>query len=108
VLAGFTLYYTRNQKGNFHVGLRTEKARLRSAVLHLEDLMRRILHSPIREQADHLNQVLRGPSKRIPSAQSSSMGMFPFFSESLLGCNTKPLPRMEYDIRLDSLENTGL
>ncbi|MFZ0898759.1 MAG: hypothetical protein WB758_08970 [Candidatus Sulfotelmatobacter sp.] len=60
MLAGFTLYCTRNQKGNFHVGLRTEKARLRRAVLHLEHLMRRMLHSPIREQADHLNQVLRG------------------------------------------------
>src|SRR6516165_9930934 len=29
---GFTLYCTRNQKGNFRVGLRTEKTRLRRAL----------------------------------------------------------------------------
>ena len=32
---GFTLYCTRNQKGNFRVGLRTEKTRLRRALMHL-------------------------------------------------------------------------
>ena len=57
---GFTLYCTRNQKGNFRVGLRTEKSRLRRALLHLQELMRRMRHLPIREQASHLNQVLRG------------------------------------------------
>src|SRR2546428_12728041 len=57
---GFTLYCTRNRKGNFRVGLRTEKSRLRRALGHAQDRMRRIRHLPIREQADHLNQVLRG------------------------------------------------
>jgi RNA-directed DNA polymerase len=54
------LYCTRNRKGNFRVGLRTEKSRLRRALGHGQDRMRRLRHLPIREQADHLNQVLRG------------------------------------------------
>jgi len=57
---GFTLYCTRNQKGNFRIGLRTEKSRLRRALQHAQDRMRRMRHLPIREQVDHLNQVLRG------------------------------------------------
>lgn len=57
---GFTLYCTRNRKGNFRVGVRTEKSRLRRALSHAQDLMRRMRHLPIREQVDHLNQVLRG------------------------------------------------
>ena len=57
---GFTLYCTRNQKGNFRVGWRTEKSRLRRALTHWQEQMRRIRHLPIQEQADHLNQRLRG------------------------------------------------
>ena len=57
---GFTLYCTLNQKGNFRVGLRTEKSRLRRAFMHLQDQMRRMRHLPIGEQANHLNQMLRG------------------------------------------------
>jgi RNA-directed DNA polymerase len=57
---GFTLYCTLNQKSNFRVGLRTEKSRLRRAFMHLQDQMRRRRHLPIGEQANHLNQMLRG------------------------------------------------
>ena len=57
---GFTLYCTRNRRGNFRVGLRTEKSRLRRALMRLQDQMRRMRHSPLREQAEHLNQMLRG------------------------------------------------
>jgi RNA-directed DNA polymerase len=57
---GFTLYCTRNRKGNFRVGLRTERSRLRRAILRFQDQMRRMRHSPLREQADRLNQILRG------------------------------------------------
>jgi hypothetical protein len=57
---GFTLYCTRNQKGNFRVGLRTEKTRLRRALTRLQDQMRRMRHEPIPEQVGHLNQMLRG------------------------------------------------
>lgn len=57
---GFTLYCTRNQKGNFKIGMRTEKARLRRSLVHLKDLMRRMRHLLIRDQVENLNRVLRG------------------------------------------------
>jgi hypothetical protein len=57
---GFTLYCTRNQKGNFKVGMRTEKSRLRRSLTSLRDLMRRIRHLTIQEQVNNLNNVLRG------------------------------------------------
>jgi RNA-directed DNA polymerase len=57
---GFTLYCTRNQKGNYKVGLRTEKSRLQRSLSHLRDLMRRMRHLSVREQVSNLNRVLRG------------------------------------------------
>lgn len=57
---GFNLYCTRNHKGNFKVGFRTEKSRLHRSLTHLCDLMRRIRHLPVREQVINLNRVLRG------------------------------------------------
>jgi RNA-directed DNA polymerase len=57
---GFTLYCTRNQKGNFKVGLRTEKSRFRRSLSRLCDLMRRMRHLSVREQTVNLNRVLRG------------------------------------------------
>jgi RNA-directed DNA polymerase len=57
---GFTLYCTRNQKGKFRVGLRTERSRPRRGLLRMQELMRRIRHLSIQEQANQLNQVLRG------------------------------------------------
>ena len=57
---GFTLYCTCNRKGNFRVGFRTEKSRLRRAILRFEDQMRRMRHFPLQEQADQLKQMLRG------------------------------------------------
>lgn len=57
---GFTLYCTRNLKGNFKVGMRTEKSRLRRSLLSLHDLMRRMRHLPVQEQVSNLNAVLRG------------------------------------------------
>ncbi len=57
---GFTLYCTHNRKGNFKVGLRTEKSRLRRSLSSLRELMRRMRHLPVREQAINLNRVLRG------------------------------------------------
>jgi RNA-directed DNA polymerase len=57
---GFTLYCTRNRKGNFKVGLRTEKSRLKRSLMHLSGLMRRMRHLPVKEQVDNLNRVLRG------------------------------------------------
>jgi group II intron reverse transcriptase/maturase len=57
---GFTLYCSRNRQGHFKVGFRTEKSRLLRSVAHLTDLMRRMRHLPVREQAINLNRVLRG------------------------------------------------
>jgi len=57
---GFTLYCTRNLKGNFKVGMRTEKSRLQLSLSQLCDLMRRMRHLPIGEQVINLNRVLRG------------------------------------------------
>jgi RNA-directed DNA polymerase len=57
---GFTLYCTRNQKGNFKVGMRTEKSRLRRSLSSLHALMREIRHLAIQKQVDGVNVVLRG------------------------------------------------
>jgi RNA-directed DNA polymerase len=56
---GFTLYCTRNLKGNFKVGMRTEKSRLRRSLMSLCDQMRQTRHRPIQEQVDALNLTLR-------------------------------------------------
>src|SRR6202049_3000367 len=57
---GFTLYCTRNLKGNFKIGMRTEKSRVRSRLMSLQALMRRIRHLSVREQVNTLNAALRG------------------------------------------------
>jgi predicted DCC family thiol-disulfide oxidoreductase YuxK len=57
---GFTLYCTRNQKGNFRIAMLTEESRLRRAHMRLQDQMRRMRHSSLQEQANHLNQMHRG------------------------------------------------
>jgi RNA-directed DNA polymerase len=57
---GLTLYCTRNRKGNFKVGMRTEKSRLKRSLLSLQELMRRIRHDKISDQAGEINIVLRG------------------------------------------------
>jgi hypothetical protein len=57
---GFTLYCTRNLKGNFKVGMRTEKSRLRRSLMAMQDLMRRMRHLPVQVQVGNLNAVLRG------------------------------------------------
>src|SRR6267142_117505 len=57
---GLTLYCTRNQKGNFQVGMRTEKSRLRRSLTSLQELMQRIRHHTISEQAGEINCILRG------------------------------------------------
>jgi group II intron reverse transcriptase/maturase len=57
---GFTHYCTRNRKGNFKVGRKTEKSRLRRSLANLTALMRDIRHWSLRDQRERLNQVLRG------------------------------------------------
>ena len=57
---GFTLYCTRNHRGNFKVGWRTDKSRLRRSLAQCHQLLQIIRHEPLEEQAGQLNQVLRG------------------------------------------------
>src|SRR5215468_4677497 len=57
---GLTLYCARNRKGNFKVGMRTEKSRLRRSLLSLQELMRCLRHHRIRDQISEINAALRG------------------------------------------------
>src|ERR1700693_1385248 len=57
---GLTLYCTRNRKGNFKVGMRTEKSRLRRSLMSLQEKMRQMRHLTIGQQVDELNDALRG------------------------------------------------
>lgn len=57
---GFTHYCTRDRKGDFIVGRKTEKTKLKQSLGKLQRLMREIRHFSMREQAKAINQVLRG------------------------------------------------
>ena len=57
---GMTLYCSRNLKGNFKVGMRTEKSRLRRSLATLRERMRQIRHFTIKDQAHEINLILRG------------------------------------------------
>jgi len=57
---GFTLYCTRNHRGNFKVGWRTDKSRLRRSLAKFHQLLQIIRHEPLQDQAEQINQVLRG------------------------------------------------
>ena len=57
---GLTLYCTRNRTGNFKVGMRTEKSRLRRSLMSLQEKMRQMRHLTIGQQVDELNDALRG------------------------------------------------
>ena len=57
---GMTLYCSRNLKGNFKVGMRTEKSRLRRSLATLQERMRQIRHFAITDQVHKINLILRG------------------------------------------------
>lgn len=57
---GFTHYCTCNRKGNFRVGRKTEKTRLKRSLGKLRELMRLIRHHELKDQVKEINQVLRG------------------------------------------------
>ena len=57
---GFTHYGTCNRKGNYKVGRKTEKSRLRRTMAALRELMRDIRHWSLKDQVSRLNQSLRG------------------------------------------------
>ena len=57
---GFTHFCTRNRKGNFMVGRKTEKSRFKRSVKKITDKMREIRHWTIKDQAVKINEMLRG------------------------------------------------
>ncbi|PEC50973.1 group II intron reverse transcriptase/maturase [Bacillus sp. AFS077874] len=57
---GFTHYCTRNRKGNFMVGRKTEKTRFKRSVNKIQETLRIIRHWSIKDQTEKLNQILRG------------------------------------------------
>jgi group II intron reverse transcriptase/maturase len=57
---GFTHYCTRNRKGNFMVGRKTEKTRFKRSVNKIQDVLRTIRHWSIKDQVEKINQILRG------------------------------------------------
>jgi group II intron reverse transcriptase/maturase len=57
---GFVHYCTRNHKGNFKLGRKTEKSRLRRIIGRLTELMRDIRHWSLKDQTEAINRVLRG------------------------------------------------
>jgi group II intron reverse transcriptase/maturase len=57
---GLTLYCTRNRRGNFKVGWRTDKTRLRRSLAKFHQLLQIIRHESLKEQAEQINQGLRG------------------------------------------------
>lgn len=57
---GFTHDCTRNRQGNFMVGRKTEKKRLKRSIGNVQETMRSIRHEPIEVQANKINQMLQG------------------------------------------------
>lgn len=57
---GFILYCSRNAKGCFKVGIKTEKSRLKRSIRKLTDLMLAIKHETLRAQAKAIDLVLAG------------------------------------------------
>lgn len=57
---GFTHFCTRNQAGNYQIGRRTEKSRLRRSLTKIKELISKVKHWRMKDQAKEINQVLRG------------------------------------------------
>jgi len=57
---GFTHYCTTNRKGNFRMGRKTERVRLRRSINNLQNRIREARHWKVGEQIDRINRTLRG------------------------------------------------
>jgi hypothetical protein len=57
---GFTHFCTRNRKGKFMVGRKTEKTRHRRCITHLSRVMEIIRHKSLSKQVFEINQILLG------------------------------------------------
>jgi len=57
---GFTHYCTTSRKGNFRVGRKTERMRLKRSIQNLQNKIREARHWKVGEQVDRINRTLRG------------------------------------------------
>ncbi len=57
---GFTHYCATSRKGDFLVGRKTERTRLRRGLSNLKEAMRKKRHRKVEDQARRINQILRG------------------------------------------------
>ena len=57
---GFTHYCSKERNGKFMLGRKTEKTRFRRSVNRIKEEIKANMHISIKEQADKINQVLRG------------------------------------------------
>lgn len=57
---GITHYCTRNRKGSFLVGRKTEKTRLKRSITKVGEIMRIKRHYTLQEQTKEINEYLRG------------------------------------------------
>ena len=57
---GFTFYCTKNRNGNFKVGIKSEKSRLKRSHQKLKLLMHKFRHYPLKTQQTKINQFLTG------------------------------------------------
>jgi RNA-directed DNA polymerase len=57
---GFTLYCTRNHRGNVKVGWKTVKTRVQRSLAKFQQLLQITRHEPLKDQVVRLNQALRG------------------------------------------------
>lgn len=57
---GFTHFCTRNSKGNFMVGRKTEKSRFKRGMEKIKTLIREVMHYSIKDQVKRINQFLIG------------------------------------------------
>jgi RNA-directed DNA polymerase len=76
---GFTHYCTRNRKGKFMLGRKSEKSRLRRSMQKIKELLNEVMHFSIKEQVGKINQYLRG-----------------HYNYYALGGNSKALRRVYY------------
>jgi RNA-directed DNA polymerase len=57
---GSTHFCKRNRRGNFMIGRKTEKSRLRRTITSLTKTMQIIRHYSLKDQITEINQILRG------------------------------------------------
>ena len=113
---GLTLYCTRNQKGNFKVGMRTEKSRLKRSLASLHELMRRIRHYKISDQVGEINAAPTRPlwllrrRRKSPEPRKSLSGRGALLATNVvqpqLGRPTLNVGRLPPNQRTDTVAET--